>query len=285
MPFDRFAAGGRKYTFLVGLAALGLSLVASSARADEAPSPLDAEFSLTLGTYLVEADTRMRVDGNSGRGTPIDWERTFGDGSLTRFRFDGQWRFAERHKLRAMWFSTSRSETRTIDREIDWGDETFPVNTRVKGDASYDIYQLAYEYAFLRREDWELSASIGAYYASWDASLSATITNPDGSTQRQARGDASVDAPLPVLGLRALWALPWDLSLDVSGQYFALSLDEYSGNLQDYRATLTWQPRTWFGLGVGYDWFQAHGDVDSSDFRGNLDWTFQGPMVYYSVAF
>jgi hypothetical protein len=270
----------------VAVAFLGVGLVPIQALADGAPDPLNDPFFVSLGTYLVNTDTTVRLDGTTqNSGTRVDWDRTFGDATATQFRVDAMWRFAERHKLRALWFNTSRSSSRTIDEEIDWGGETFPVNTRVKGDVNWDIYQLAYEYSFLRRDTYELSASIGAYYATFDSTLSATITNPGGTTQRNAKGDASVDLPLPVLGLRGLWALPYDLSLDVSGQWFSASIGEYSGNLQDYRATLTWQPKTWLGIGLGYDWFQAHGDVDASAFKGNLDWTFQGPMIYYSFLF
>lgn len=252
----------------------------------DSPNLLEDPFVLSLGAYLVNSDTSLRVDGKAGEiGTPIDWDRTFGGGDLTRFRVEAQWRFADRHKLRAMWFNSDRSASRTLDREIDWGDETFPVDTRVKGEIKYDIYELSYEYAFFKRETYELSASIGAYYAQWDASLSATITNPDGSNQRNAKGDASLDAPLPVLGLRGQWVLPYDLSLDMSGQWFVVSIDQYSGNLQDYRGTLTWQPKPWLGIGLGYDWFSAHGDADSGNFKGNLDWSFHGPMLFYSAAF
>jgi hypothetical protein len=258
----------------------------TSVRGADASDPLESTFTLSLGTYLIDADTDVTLDGKAGMdGTPIDWEKTFGDGSLSRFRVDAQWRFAERHKLRALWFNSTRSESRTSDREIDWGDETFPVNTRVKGEIEYDIYQLAYEYAFWRRDTYEVSASIGAYYAQFDSSLSATISDAGGTTQRKIAGDASLDAPLPVLGLRGQWVLPYDLNLDVSGQWFALSLDDYSGDLQDYRATLTWQPKTWLGIGIGYDWFSANVDADKTNFRGSLDWTFRGPMIYYSAAF
>jgi hypothetical protein len=270
---------------LVASAILGCVVAASPAKAG-GTDLLSDPFFLSLGGYLVDSDTRMRVDGKGGeQGTPIDWERTFGGGDVTRFRVDAQWRFADRHKLRVMWFNSDRSASRTVEREIDWGDETFPVGAKVKGEIKYDIYELAYEYAFFKRETYEISGSIGAYYAQWDASLSATITNPDGSNQRNAKGDASLDAPLPVLGLRGQWALPYDLSIDVSGQWFAVSLDQYSGNLQDYRGTLTWQPKPWLGIGLGYDWFSAHGDADSDSFHGNLDWTFQGPMLYYSASF
>jgi hypothetical protein len=266
-------------------AALGALLVASAARAD-APDVLNDPFVFSLGTYVVNADTTVQLDGKTqGTGTKVDWDRTFGAGSSTRFRVDAQWRFAERHKLRALWFSTSRSNSRTIDEEIEWGDETFPVDAKVKGDISYDIYQLAYEYAFWRRDTYEISGSIGAYYAQFDASLSATIDNPGGTTDLEIRSDGSVDLPLPVIGLRGQWVLPYDLSLDVSGQFFSLSIDEYDGNLQDYRLTLTWQPKAWLGVGIGYDWFEANGSVDKDDFKGDLDWRFNGPMVYYSASF
>ena len=223
----------------------GLGSIPIQAISEGAPDPLNDPFFLSLGTYLVNVDTTIRLDGTTRRipASQSIGTRTFGDATSTRFRVDAMWRFAERHKLRALWFSTSRSNSRTIDEEINWGGETFPVDARVKGDINWEIYQLAYEYSFLRRDSYELSASIGAYYATFDSSLSATITNPGGTTQRNAKGDASVDLPLPVLGLRGFWALPYDLSLDLSGQWFSASIGEYSGNLQDYRATLTWQPK------------------------------------------
>ena len=286
MVDSRAFVRGHARPVTVAVALLGLGLIPIRAMSEGDPDPLNDPFFISLGTYLVNTDTTVRLDGTTqDAGTRVDWDRTFGDATATQFRVDAMWRFAERHKLRALWFSTSRSKSRTIDEELEWHGETFPVNTRVKGDINWDIYELSYEYSFLRRDTYELSASIGAYYAAFDSSLSATITNPGGTTQRNAKGDASVDLPLPVLGLRGLWALPYDLSLDVSGQWFSASIGEYSGNLQNYRATLTWQPKTWLGIGLGYDWFQAHGDVDASDFKGNLDWTFQGPMIYYSFSF
>jgi hypothetical protein len=85
--------------------------------------------------------------------------------------------------------------------------------------------------------------------------------------------------------LHGEWVFPYDLYADLSGRWFYLSIDQYSGNLQDYMVTLTWQPRAWLGLGVGYDWFLAHGDVDQNDFRGSLDWNFNGLMLFYRASF
>jgi hypothetical protein len=96
---------------------------------------------------------------------------------------------------------------------------------------------------------------------------------------------ASVDAPMPVIGLRGLWSLPYDFWLTASAQFFALSIDEYDGNLQDYRAAVTWQPRKWLGIGVGYERFKVDVDVDKDDFNGTVEWTYDGPMIFYNASF
>lgn len=267
------------------LVAAALGVLAPAARADEAPNLLEDRLYLALGSYVVDSDTEVRLDGRTGQGTTIDWERTFGGGDVTRFRVDGQWRFADRHKARFMWFSSSRDASRTLEEDIDWGDETFPVNARVNGEFGFDVYELAYEYAFLRRENYEVSASIGLHYTSLELTLSARAAESGGTLNADISEKGSVGAPLPVIGLRGQWALPYDLWIDLGAQYFALSIDEYDGSLSDVRAMIVWQPRTWLGLGLGYNRFDVDVDVDKSRFEGSLDWTYQGPMLFYSASF
>ena len=48
---------------------------------------------------------------------------------------------------------------------------------------------------------------------------------------------------------------------------------------------LNWQPKSWLGLGIGYDHFSFDVDVDSNNFRGKMDWSYHGPMIFYSVSF
>jgi hypothetical protein len=273
--------------FATAVVALAIWFAAPPALGADKPDPLNDTWELSLGTYGVNPDTKVRVDGKAGeQGTKIDWEKTFGGGSLTRFRLDAQWRFADRHKFQAMWFNSSRSKTSSFDRDIEWNGEIYPASAEVKGTLDYDLYLLDYEYSFLRRETYEVAASLGAYYAHWTATLDARIADPTGGTNDiRQKSSADLATPLPVLGLRGIWVLPYDLSLDMFGQWFYLTVNEYSGNLQDYQLKLTWQPKSWLGLGIGYDWFSAHGDVDRSDFRGSLDWSFNGLMLYYSVSF
>lgn len=280
VPTGRFTGG----SLAVGLIA-ALAFDPSPAFADESPNLLTQPFHVALGGYIVDTDTEVRLDGQGERGTSVDWERTFGGGNVNRFRLDGQWRFADRHKARFMWFSTSRDKSRVIEDEIEWGDEVYPVGARVSGEFSFDVYELAYEYAFLQRENYEVSGTFGLHYTELDLALKARADLSNGTLTRDISESGNVGAPLPVIGLRGQWALPYDLWIDAGAQYFALAIDEYDGSLTDLRLTLTWQPKTWLGVGIGYNQFAVDVDVDKSRFHGSLDWTYRGPMLFYSASF
>jgi hypothetical protein len=279
----------RRRQFAPGTAALAGALFLSplAALGEEAPDLLEVPFTASLGSYILDVDTEVQLDGEVDEGTRLDWDSTFGGGDLTRFRVDGAWRFGDsnRHKIRALWFNYSRSKSKVLEEDIEWGDEVFPIEAKVKGELKFDIYELAYEYAFLHRDTYEVAANIGLHYAQFSTALSARAENSSGTLDRDIHREGSVDAPLPVIGLRGLWHLPYDLWIDASAQFFALSIDEYDGSLRDYKLVLTWQPKTWLGVGLGYDRFAVDVDVDKDRFRGSLDWTYSGPMLFYSAAF
>jgi hypothetical protein len=264
----------------------GLALLAAPTSYAESPDLLNDSFYLALGTFIINSDTVLRLDGEAGEaGTDVDWERTFGDGDVSRLRLDGFWRFAERHKIRALAFSSSRSASRTLNDEIEWGGEVYPVGAAADMRFKFAVYELAYEYAFMRRDNFELAGSLGVHYTDFDASIGATVTGPGGTTSERREKNGSVGAPLPVFGLRSTWAIFDTLALDASVQYFSLTYGDIEGSLQDYRIVLNWQPMSWLGLGIGYDRFAVDVDVDSNNFSGKMDWTYDGPMIFYSASF
>ena len=274
----------RVVRFRATACATALLLAAPTVLAEGEPSLLDDRFEIALGTFGINSQPTVELNGSAGSAS-VDFDKEIGGGDSFRARVDAQWRFAERHKVQFAAFGLNRSKERRIDQEIDWGDETFPVDANVKFESDFYVIQGVYDYSFLRRETWELGASIGLYWAHLETSLKADAASSGGSLQADLSESASVDAPMPVIGLRGLWSLPYDFWLTASAQFFALSMDEYDGNLQDYRASVTWQPRKWLGIGVGYERFKVDVDVDKNDFNGTLEWTYDGPMIFYNASF
>lgn len=256
-----------------------------TAIAADSPNLLEQRFFVALGTYIVDSNTDVRLDGELDEGTRVDWEETFGGGDVTRFRLDAQWRFADRHAARATWFNSSRENSAVLEEDVEWGEETFPASARAQGEFNFDVYELAYEYAFLLRDRYEIAASIGVHYTELELTLSAEAEASGGTLAADLSETGDVGAPLPVIGLRGLWALPRNFWIDLSAQYFALEIDEYDGSLVNLRAIVLWQPSQWLGIGLGYDRFAVDLDVAKERFDGSLDWAYQGPMLFYSATF
>src|SRR6516225_11141655 len=151
-------------------------------------SPLDDTFDLSLGAFILSTHTTVRAGGSPGPaapveiGTPIDVERQLGISDRTSFRLDGYWRFFERHKLRVMYFDETRSADKSITDEIVFRGQTYPVNTQVSTRFDTGVLELAYEYAFLRGEHYELAGSVGIHDLSFKLQLTAV------AVRRQSAG-------------------------------------------------------------------------------------------------
>jgi hypothetical protein len=263
-------------------ACAGTLLLSSPAvLAEDAPNLLTDTWQASIGTFGISSEPSVELRGESGGGSKVDFNEAIGGGDAYRFRLDGQWRWADRHKVRFSAFDLSRSKTRTIDEEIEWGDQVYPVNAKVDFEHDFYVIEAVYDYSFLRRENYEIAASAGLHWTGFSASLKVKATD----TTAQRKEDASVDMPLPVFGLRGVWSLTHNFWLEAAAQYFALSIDEYDGNLQDYRIFVTWQPHKWVGFGLGYNAFKVDVDVDADNFNGSLDWNYDGPMAFYNVSF
>ncbi len=266
----------------------GVALLLSgspAAFADEAPNLLTDSFQVALGTFVITSEPTVQLKGDTGAGDRVDFDEALGGGDSQRIRLDSHWRFAERHKVKAIVFDMSRDNSRTFDRDIEWGGDIYPVDAKVDAEFSFTVIEVAYEYSFLRRDNYELDASIGLHYTDLSSSLKAKASASGGTLTEDISNTASVAAPLPVIGLRGIWDLSHNIWLDATAQFFALSIDQYDGNLQDYRVLVTWQPKKWLGVGLGYNHFSIDVDVDASNFDGSLDWTYSGPMLFYSASF
>jgi hypothetical protein len=240
---------------------------------------------LTVAWFHVSTEPTIQLQGESGLGDRLDWKREFGGLDSYRARLDVRWRFSERHGVRASFFSASRRHSTSLERTIMWGEEIFPINAAVESQFRFSVVELAYEYALLRRPSYELAASFGLHYTSLKATLEAEADLSNGTLSQDVTEVARLTAPLPVIGLRGTWSIGHEVSLDASARFFSMTVDDYDGSLHSYSASLTWQPRSWLGIGAGYTFFGIDVDTDTHGLRGTLDWLYQGPMLFYRASF
>jgi len=277
--------GVRLRAVALALSGCALATMASGAAAEDF-NLITAKANVSLGTFLTDNELGIRVDGElTDIGTEIKWGDTFGGGEKSRFRFDGVWRFTERHHARFMATDYSLSRTATLEQDVQWGDDLILAGSSATGEIGFSVAELAYEYAFKHTENMELALTAGIHYTTFEAKLTADIETPGGDVGGTLGGKASVDAPLPVFGARGMWRFGGDFYLDAMVQWFALSIDQYDGSLVNYRAALIWQPKQWVGIGIGYDYFNVDVDVKKDSFKGTMDWTYDGPQIFYNIGF
>jgi hypothetical protein len=269
-------------TAAILIASVTISVPASA----EGASPIESKGYASLGAFLNKSDLKIRLDGSAGEiGDQVDWGKTFGNGEQVRFRLDGLWRFNDRHHMRLMFTDYTHTKSRSLSEDVQWGDDLILAGSSVKSKLGFQIAEAAYEYALRHDEKMELALSAGVHYTTFVAKLKVNVDTTGGSGGAELGGKASVGAPLPVFGGHGLWHLGNNVYADAQVQWFALSIDGYDGSILNYRGALYWQPKKWGGIGIGYDSFNVDLKVKKDKFTGKMNWTYQGPQLFFNFTF
>jgi hypothetical protein len=255
-------------------------------------SPLAAQesllfprFSITGGASPANFDTNVRVDpdGLEGEGTVIGFERDLGlTDSRTLQRYGLQWRPFRRHELAVSYFSAPRDGFAQIDREITFGDETYPVRALVTTEFDLDYRSLTYTY-WARRSDRDgLGISIGAAALSFDASIVAQTEDLTVTLTERAQ----TDVPVALIGAQGRVALSDRFHLEGSAATLPrVTIEGYTGDALTANARLEYRALPWLGIGAAYSYFRLNVDVAEQDLNGSLDMTVQGPEAFLRLAF
>jgi len=275
----------------IGVGAANLSQAQSYASYDApAQQVLHETLQLDVGLFVLGTQTKASLNGQGTNNPEYDFNRIFGTGyDNSRFRLDGVWRISDRNHVQFMYFTNGVSRTKTLDQEIDWGDAVYGVGAEVNSRTRLSVYELGYEFAFIKKQSFELAASIGIHYTKVTIDLNgmATVTPPGGppmTVQGEAK-EASVPAPLPVIGLRMGWAFTDHFMLDAQVQAFDLSYDQFNGHWTDFKAGVSYMINKHFGVGLGYDDFSTHLSLNKSTFQGQLNLGYRGGLIYLRGAF
>jgi len=264
------------------LIALAVIAFAAAARAEQVAVPvhpaLNAPFYFTLGAFFPSTTTQAQLTGNAtGAGTVIDLEESFNiDNQKTVPSFSGRWRINHRWRVEADYFEMNRDNTRTIDRQIEWGDQVFAVNTSVATQFDFSDLRVSLGYSFFKRPDKELGVGIGLHVATYDVSLTGSGGNGQGE---------DVLAPLPVLSLYGQFALTNTWAVGLRLDRFALSYDKFDGSLTSLGLDVLYQPFKHVGFGAGYRALAIRAEVEGDRHILKMRQVFQGPMLFMNVSF
>ena len=237
------------------------------------------------GALLGNFTTDVRLDSSTlGRGTGINFEDELGFTSSTEVgRLDAYWRITRHHRIDFSYFDIERTHVRTIDRDLQWGEVVFPINTTVTSFFDTEIFKGAYRWTPFAHDTWELGVSVGFHWMDLASGI--------GSPAVTGSEDFSADAPLPVVGLHGEWEFLPRLRLRASTELFGVSLenvgsfDDVQGFITDNLLAVEWDTLDFLGLGVGYNYFLLDLSVGSDRLTFSGEYSYSGVLVYGRMFF
>lgn len=266
-----------------GLVAAVLAMAASPASAQQH----DDRFWLGLTGYVPTITSVARSDllTTSRPGTTVNFEQDLGLNDRKALpMFQGGMRLGDDWRLELEYFSLERSGERRIARDISWGDVTFAASAAMSSAFDSRVLRVSAGGSFLRTPGTELGAVLGLHATRFKVALSGqgSIGNVSAATRVEAQ-EALV--PLPTIGLygRHDFAPNWSVAGRID--LFALSFGDYDGALVNLMIAVNhrFNPRVTGTLGLRYVDYSL--DLARTNWKGSIDYRFNGPYLGVQVGF
>ena len=232
---------------------------------------------IMVGAFITDRQSTTRLDNDDGSGTEIDLEDDLGLESSTNVaRLGGYVWLGKRHRLDGAYFNLNRESTFPIKETIDFGDQTYVINTSIQTESKLSIIKADYTYAVLVKDRGWLGLTGGLYIADTSLTLS-----------QQTLGTAEsedVTAPLPVFGLRGDYAFNDHITLRGAAQYFAYEAQDVDGRLTDFYVGADYGFGKRMAVGLAYNKVSMNiGAIEDTGFDSRLDWGYDGFLLYFKV--
>lgn len=240
-------------------------------------------FKITAGVFFPSNNTEVEVGSNNGNfGNLIDFEKDLGfNKNTTSFTGSAEWRISRRSRLGLEYFYLKRTSSKTLQKEIEFGDHTYPIDATVSAFLDNQIYRVTYGYAFLSKPSYEIGALIGAHVMFADVGLRL-----EGATaQAEYRDSFDFTAPLPDLGLWGEFVLGEKWGLYANINYLAVKINDIDGRLLSYNLSVLYNVYKDFSLTAGYTGLNIRVDVEKARLNGFFKWGYYGPSVTATYSF
>lgn len=240
-------------------------------------------YKLSLGLYFPVNNTEVEVGSkNRDFGTNIDLEDDLGFDKET-FSWVGsfQWRISRRSRLDLEYFYLNRESSYTIDREIEFGENTYPINARIYAFFDMQIARLSYGYAFISKPKYEVGAVLGIHTIFGKMGMGLETA----SNQAEVSDDFDFTAPLPDLGIWGDVVLSKKFGLFANASYLGVKIEDVKGRIISTNLSLLYNVYHNFNLTLGYTGMWIRVDVDKERMDGFFKWSYHGPMLTANYTF
>ena len=281
-----------RYHVVIGAVFVVLVLAAAMpAEAQRSFEPLFDKFNFKLAGSWLALKTEIRLDSSlgDGKGTTLNFEDDLGLGNseiIPTLAFE--WQIARKHKLGVRWQDISRDSSAQALTEIEWGDETIPIDANIT--LGFDITQAFIDYTYYPwvKERWAAGFGVGFRWMD----VQATLTWSEGNENIEGSSDVKGSAPLPYLYFeyRRLFSDNWRFITGLGWLY--ISIDDISGGQLLGRAGIEYLAGKRWSFGgalnlstINVDWDGLKDEENNTLLSGAIEMAINDVTVFVRVRF
>jgi len=281
----------RRNFFVIAVMLGSLTLASAPAEAQRSFEPLFDKFNFKLAGSWLGISTEIRLDSDltEGSGTTLNFEDDLdlgGNKTIPTLAFE--WQIARKHKLGVRWQDISRDSSAQALTEIEWGDETIPIDADVT--LGFDITQAFIDYTYYPwvKERWAAGFGFGLRWMD----IQATLAWSEGNIEEEGSSDVKGSAPLPYLYFeyRRLFSDNWRFITGLGWLY--VSIDDISGGQWIGRAGIEYLAgKRWaFGAAINLspinvDWDGLKDEENNTLLSGAFEMAINDLTVFMRVRF
>ena len=269
-------------------AASGLASIAVAAltQAPAAAQRFDDKLSLRVEAYFAGVGSSARAATNSGSlGTSIDFEEDLKlDRSQILPALELGWRINDDWVVQGQYYSLSRRTQASLEKDISFGETTFPVSARIGAGVDSDVYRLTIGNLLFQRDRLEIGAGIGLHATDFGL-FQEGEGQVSGGPLRFRRESRRLFAPLPTIGAFGQWEPGRRWTLFGRVDWLSLGIDDYSGRLINSEASLSYSLHRNLDVGTSYRFVDYRVRVRRPDWNGQVRYQFAGPAIFLRAGF
>lgn len=247
---------------------------------------LPEKFSLKLGGgFVFDSQTTLAFGGEQAQAQ-IDWHDTLGgDTRALSSRLDARYRFSPYHSLSLSHYDVLRSGSRGLDRDVEIGDKTFTVDTKLDTELFLNITRLYYSYSFYRSRQVELQLNGGFYFGYLGVSGSAFLGSQ--SVTHKIEASETILVPVPSLGFGMSYNIFPRIMTFLSTDYFYLEVSSFKGSLIDFIFGLEYRPFDHIGIGAALNRMviSVDGSFTTSGYKAKATLDNDWNIAFFYLAF
>jgi hypothetical protein len=235
---------------------------------------------LIHGAYtFAKLDTRVTFNPPGSIITvTLSLEDQFGLPSNSSF-FSGSavYRFTPTSGIFVNYYGFNRGHKSYTKQDIIWAGDTIKAGTQSEVYFRTQVFSAGYLLSILKKPESFLGAYINFYIMPLSLGVKTDITNTDYNLK--------VIAPLPNIGLIAMFQLTKWLSVYGNMGFFSLYTKDLGGYIQDLNISFPIRINHWLNLNVSYQRFFVHALFPDERIDTYVDYDYKGPAVGVTLKF